>query len=92
MKKFLTGLAVGAVVLTGCAAGPTGTPVVPLAAPGPVVTTTPVPPGPITLGLTSTALGEILTSDGWTVYRFEADTPDPPASLCENDCVAAWPP
>jgi predicted lipoprotein with Yx(FWY)xxD motif len=33
-----------------------------------------------------------VTSDGWTVYRCEADTPEPPISLCENDCLRAWPP
>jgi len=49
-------------------------------------------PGPIRLSVASTALGETVTSDGWTVYRFEADSREPPASLCENDCLLAWPP
>ena len=38
-------------------------------------------------------LGEVLTDqDGMTLYRFENDTADPPASTCVDDCAAKWPP
>lgn len=52
----------------------------------------PNPPGSVRIAVTQTALGETVTIDGWTVYRFEADSDKPPASICENDCLRAWPP
>ncbi|MDH2387987.1 SCO0930 family lipoprotein [Streptomyces sp. HNM0663] len=37
-------------------------------------------------------LGEVLTdSAGFTLYRFDKDTPNPPKSNCEGDCAKAWP-
>lgn len=97
MKKFLACLAAGAIVFTaaGCSTdGPTTGSVAtaPAAAPDAPPTAAPVQPGPIRLALSTTGLGETVTTDGYTVYRFEADTPKPPASLCENDCLRVWPP
>jgi predicted lipoprotein with Yx(FWY)xxD motif len=38
-------------------------------------------------------LGQIVVAeDGWTLYRFDADTAKPPKSNCEDDCAVAWPP
>jgi predicted lipoprotein with Yx(FWY)xxD motif len=38
-------------------------------------------------------LGEVVTdSEGFTLYRFEQDTADPPSSACADDCAATWPP
>ncbi|WP_320774542.1 SCO0930 family lipoprotein [Streptomyces sp. CRN 30] len=38
-------------------------------------------------------LGELVTDGtGHTLYRFDADTAEPPASTCEADCATAWPP
>ncbi|MFI1963261.1 SCO0930 family lipoprotein [Streptomyces pathocidini] len=38
-------------------------------------------------------LGPLVTdSAGMTLYRFDKDTADPPASTCEGECAAAWPP
>ncbi|WP_306369622.1 hypothetical protein [Nocardiopsis sp. CC223A] len=38
-------------------------------------------------------LGEILVDDeGFTLYRFEEDSADPPAATCVDDCAEAWPP
>ncbi|MDX3580020.1 MULTISPECIES: SCO0930 family lipoprotein [unclassified Streptomyces] len=38
-------------------------------------------------------LGKILTDGaGKTLYRFDADTAEPPKSNCDGDCAAAWPP
>ncbi|NBM15497.1 SCO0930 family lipoprotein [Streptomyces sp. GC420] len=40
----------------------------------------------------SKELGEVLTdSDGFTLYRFDDDTPKPPKSNCSGDCEKAWP-
>ncbi|MET7417492.1 hypothetical protein [Dactylosporangium sp. NPDC005555] len=37
-------------------------------------------------------LGRVVTDwKGWTLYRFEKDTPKPPKSNCEADCLAKWP-
>ncbi|MER5339667.1 SCO0930 family lipoprotein [Streptomyces mirabilis] len=41
----------------------------------------------------STTLGKVLTdSAGFTLYRFEKDTAEPPKSNCDGDCATAWPP
>ncbi|WP_412079193.1 SCO0930 family lipoprotein [Streptomyces xanthophaeus] len=38
-------------------------------------------------------LGTTVTdSAGFTLYRFDKDTPKPPKSACEGDCATAWPP
>ncbi|AXK37289.1 hypothetical protein DVA86_12490 [Streptomyces armeniacus] len=38
-------------------------------------------------------LGPVVTdSEGWTLYRFDDDSTDPPASSCEDACADAWPP
>lgn len=95
VKKLATLLATGIVVLSaGCSAASPATGVAPAAAPAAAAAAEPtaVQPGPISLALSTTELGETLTSHGWTVYRFEADTPKPPASVCANDCLRAWPP
>ncbi|GAA1506504.1 hypothetical protein GCM10009827_020330 [Dactylosporangium maewongense] len=37
-------------------------------------------------------LGKVVTDwKGWTLYRFEKDTPKPSKSTCEADCLAKWP-
>lgn len=39
------------------------------------------------------SLGKIVTTgSGLTVYRFDADTSNPPMSNCNGGCVKAWPP
>lgn len=41
----------------------------------------------------STKLGKVLTdSAGFTLYRFDKDTAEPPKSSCDGDCAKAWPP
>ncbi|WP_112468678.1 SCO0930 family lipoprotein [Streptomyces triticisoli] len=38
-------------------------------------------------------LGKVVTdSAGMTLYRFDADTAEPPKSNCDGDCATAWPP
>ncbi len=42
--------------------------------------------------LDSKKLGKVLTdSEGFTLYRFDKDTPNPPKSNCEGDCAKTWP-
>ncbi|MGW7402531.1 SCO0930 family lipoprotein [Streptomyces sp. NPDC054833] len=38
-------------------------------------------------------LGKVLTDgSGLTLYRFDADTANPPKSNCDGDCATTWPP
>ncbi|MFD7131703.1 SCO0930 family lipoprotein [Streptomyces sp. NPDC059894] len=38
-------------------------------------------------------LGKVLIdADGMTLYRFDADTAEPPKSNCDGDCATTWPP
>ncbi|MFJ2022329.1 SCO0930 family lipoprotein [Streptomyces sp. NPDC087897] len=38
-------------------------------------------------------LGPVVTDGaGFTLYRFDKDTPKPPTSNCAGECAAAWPP
>ncbi|MEV6881891.1 SCO0930 family lipoprotein [Streptomyces sp. NPDC051135] len=38
-------------------------------------------------------IGDLVTDGaGRTLYRFDADTAEPPKTTCENDCATAWPP
>ncbi|MEV3870733.1 hypothetical protein [Streptomyces sp. NPDC049906] len=39
------------------------------------------------------SLGDIVTDDaGFTLYRFDEDSAEPPKSTCVHACVTAWPP
>ncbi|MEV0011790.1 SCO0930 family lipoprotein [Streptomyces sp. NPDC047973] len=41
----------------------------------------------------SDELGKVLTdSEGFTLYRFDKDSAEPPKSNCDGDCAKAWPP
>ncbi|WP_234316918.1 SCO0930 family lipoprotein [Streptomyces sp. NRRL S-15] len=40
----------------------------------------------------SKKLGKVLTdSEGFTLYRFDKDTSEPPTSNCDGDCAKVWP-
>lgn len=81
-------------LVVGCGQG-AATPPVPVPSVGEPAAPTAEPlsrPGPVALALARTELGETLTSDRRTLYRFEADSADPPGSICENDCLELWPP
>lgn len=64
------------------ATGPTGTAGAPPAPGAP----------PATLATRTTALGTVATSDGFTIYQFAKDTPNPPATMCNGACAKTWPP
>ncbi|MER8236353.1 SCO0930 family lipoprotein [Streptomyces sp. NPDC094049] len=41
----------------------------------------------------STALGPVVTDGaGFTLYRFDQDSANPPVSNCSEECAATWPP
>jgi predicted lipoprotein with Yx(FWY)xxD motif len=87
--------ALGVLALAGCA-GKSAPPSTAGANPPPPATSASAPPPaqgkPITLGVGQTSLGQALTLGGRTVYRFESDTNKPPKSVCEGQCLTAWPP
>ncbi len=63
-----------------------------LAAPvGPITAapTGPVPPG---LATGTTPIGTVVTSGGFTLYRFDKDSPKPSAATCVGPCATTWPP
>lgn len=42
---------------------------------------------------TNAELGKVVTDNlGLTLYRFDQDTAEPPATNCEGDCAKTWPP
>jgi predicted lipoprotein with Yx(FWY)xxD motif len=49
-----------------------------------------LPPGGLATAVTP--VGRVVTSDGFTLYRFDKDTADPPRSACAGACAAQWPP
>ncbi|MFC5946893.1 hypothetical protein ACFQH9_01210 [Pseudonocardia lutea] len=44
------------------------------------------------LGTGVTAVGTVVTTDGFTVYKFANDRNDPSAATCTGDCAKKWPP
>lgn len=32
----------------------------------------------------------VLDNEGWTAYRFDQDTPNPPSSNCVDACTRSW--
>ncbi len=51
------------------------------------------PAAPPALVAAQTPLGTVVTDkDGFTLYRFDKDTPKPPDSTCAGNCATTWPP
>ncbi|GAA1855970.1 hypothetical protein GCM10009836_40160 [Pseudonocardia ailaonensis] len=44
------------------------------------------------LGTGVTTVGTVVTSDGFTLYRFTKDPTRPSKSTCTGECAVAWPP
>ncbi|MBN9101782.1 MAG: hypothetical protein J0I49_27340 [Pseudonocardia sp.] len=44
------------------------------------------------LATASTTVGTVVTSEGYTLYRFSQDTATPSTSTCVGACATAWPP
>jgi predicted lipoprotein with Yx(FWY)xxD motif len=87
--RALRGAAAAALLLAAAACGTSG---VPASQAPPVGTAAPAAPVPGGLATAQTALGTVVTSDGFTLYRFENDTVDPSRSTCAGECATAWPP
>ena len=47
---------------------------------------------PIALTTTRVPLGEVVTSAGATLYRYDKDTAKPAKSNCAGQCAVTWPP
>ena len=52
----------------------------------------PATDAPITLTTARVPLGEVVTSSGATLYRFDKDTAKPAKSNCAGQCATTWPP
>src|ERR1700754_1755935 len=39
-----------------------------------------------------TFVGTVMTSDGFTLYRYTKDRATPPTSTCTGQCATSWPP
>ncbi|MEV6282777.1 hypothetical protein [Kribbella sp. NPDC051770] len=74
---------------------PSATTAAPEASTDPVPTPT-VTPGPIQLAVRHVTVqgveADIVTINGWTAYRFEADGNKPSKVNCGFDCLITWPP
>lgn len=79
--------AVAAIALTACGGGtaPEGPPGAP--------ETLAAPEGTVLSANGTAQLGTVVIDGlGWTLYRFDDDTAQPPASNCAGDCATTWPP
>lgn len=45
------------------------------------------------VGKTVARMGKVVTDgEGWTLYRFDKDSANPPTSNCAGECAKIWPP
>ncbi|MFC4948008.1 hypothetical protein [Pseudonocardia sp. GCM10023141] len=44
------------------------------------------------LAVAATKVGKAVTQDGFTLYRFDKDSPKPPKTTCVDKCATTWPP
>jgi predicted lipoprotein with Yx(FWY)xxD motif len=81
--------ALAALTLGGCSGG--APPAEQAAAAAPTVLT---PPPGVVLSANGTAqLGTVvIDGEGYTLYRYERDTANPPAATCADECATTWPP
>ncbi|WP_369275888.1 hypothetical protein AB5J55_43520 [Streptomyces sp. R11] len=103
MKKFPALVVIGSVVLGLAACSSDGedspAPKASQAASAAAVEPLPSPtvkPEPIKLAVTKATVkgvsADIVTINGWTAYRFEADEHKPTKVNCLYDCLVTWPP
>ncbi|MFJ7305883.1 hypothetical protein [Streptomyces sp. NPDC099088] len=102
MKKLPAILAVGSALLGLAACSSSDKPdEAPRASSQPPTAAAPIPsptakPEHIKLAVTKASVkgvaAEIVTANGWTAYRFEADENKPPKPTCLYDCLVTWPP
>lgn len=62
-------------------------------APGAAPTTLEPPAGTILTANSTAQLGTVVIDGaGWTLYRFDGDSAEPPTATCVDACAQAWPP
>jgi predicted lipoprotein with Yx(FWY)xxD motif len=88
--------ALAAVVVSACTGGATGAsaadPTGSTVAAAAPATLTP-PPGLILSANNTARLGTVVVDGlGYTLYRFEQDSAQPPTATCDGDCARTWPP
>ncbi|MEJ3654209.1 hypothetical protein WEH80_14685 [Actinomycetes bacterium KLBMP 9759] len=84
--------AAAAVALLGAAAACSSMNLVPASQARPLGYTAAVPLSPGGLATQVTPIGTVVTSDGFTVYRFDGDSREPSRSTCAGECARQWPP
>jgi predicted lipoprotein with Yx(FWY)xxD motif len=83
--------ALAAVTLAACSGG--GGAAAPAPGPAAAPATLTPPPGVILSANSTAQLGTVvIDGQGYTLYRYERDTAQPPAATCVDECAAAWPP
>jgi predicted lipoprotein with Yx(FWY)xxD motif len=90
---LLTAAACGSGYVPASQAAPVGSPpnaAEPLGDVGAAAQSAPAHPGGIATA--STTIGTVVTSEGYTLYRYAKDTAKPSASTCVGGCATAWPP
>ena len=92
MKKLVIGPLMAAVLVAGCSAAATPSPVPPTAAP-PVTAAPAVTTAPAAGGATVMLSGAVVVagSNNMTVYTFTTDVADSGKSACSGGCLTKWP-
>lgn len=84
--------AIAAIALTACG-GSGGDDGYGASAPVAAPETLAAPAGTVLTANSTAQLGTVVIDGlGWTLYRFDDDTAQPPASNCAGDCATTWPP
>ncbi|QYN34842.1 hypothetical protein K1T35_41860 [Pseudonocardia sp. DSM 110487] len=85
-------VAIAAVALSACSSG-TEIPVIAPQVPAAPVTELERPPGTIVSANSTATLGTVVVDGfGFTLYRFDGDSAQPPAATCAGPCTATWDP
>lgn len=85
--------AIAAIALTACGGSGDGGDGYGASAPVAAPETLAPPAGTVLTANSTAQLGTVVIDGlGWTLYRFDDDTAQPPASNCAGDCATTWPP
>ena len=84
--------AIAAIALSACSGG-TEVPTIPSRAPAAPVTAIERPQGTIVSANSTAQLGTVVVDGlGFTLYRFDGDSAQPPAATCAGPCAETWEP
>lgn len=85
--------AIAAIALTACGGSGDGGDGYGASAPVAAPETLSPPAGTVLTANSTAQLGTVVIDGlGWTLYRYDDDTAQPPASNCAGDCATTWPP